>query len=115
MARLIKVKKSKLIEKINENKENHKKDYIEAVEAYKKEAKKQLDEQSKALENGSLNISLRLISPIDKTDEYDKILSIFEWEVADFVELTQNEFNEYVLDLSTFSMNAKMLNSTYKG
>lgn len=115
MGREIKVNKLELIRKIKENKENHIKDYHEAVENYKIQAKKQLDAQLKALEEGSLEIEIKLVTPQNKTDEYDKIISMFDWEHEDFVTLSQSEFNHYVLDEAPFAMQAKFLNSTYRG
>lgn len=114
-SRTIKVKKRDLLEKIRANKENHKKEYEEAVSAYRIEAKKQLNQQKKALEKGDLNIHLNLVAPVNMESEYDKLIQIFEWEVEDHVELSTGEFNEYVLDETHFAVNAKMLNSTYLG
>lgn len=113
--REITVKKSNLIAKIKENKENHIVEYERAVEAYKREAKRQLEAQMKALKNGSLSVKVNLVAPVNKTEEYDKIASMFEWEQADIVILSQGEFNEYVLDETSFAREAKMLNSTYLG
>ena len=113
--RTIKLKKSDLISKIKSNKEAHIADYQEAVIAYKKEAEKQLKEQLEALINGNLEIRLNLISPANKSEEYDKIISMFEWETRDEVELTQEEFKEYVLDEAKFAIHSKFLNSTYRG
>lgn len=97
-ARIILVKKGMLISKIKENKVKHQKEYAEAVEAFKKEAKEQLDEQSKKLSEGKLELKLNLVTPIDNSEEYDKLVSMFEWEIKDEVELSQGEFNEYILD-----------------
>jgi hypothetical protein len=113
--REISVKKSDLIAKIKENKENHIIEYEKAVEAYKVVAKRTLEKQMKELKNGSLSISVHLVAPVKKTDEYDKIAAMFEWEQADTVTLSQGEFNEYVLDETSFAREAKMLNSTYLG
>jgi hypothetical protein len=38
---------------------------------------------------------------------------MFEWEISDIIVLDQNEFNEYVLDETSFAREAKLLNSTY--
>lgn len=113
--RIIKIKKQDLIEQIEANQEAHVKDYEEAVIAYKNEAERQLKQQLKELKNGSLDVKLKLISPVNKSDEYDKIITMFEWETREEVELTQSEFNEYVLDEASFALNAKFQNSTYKG
>lgn len=112
-SRTIKVKKSDLLDKIKVNKENHKKEYEEAVVAYRIEARKQLNQQKKSLEKGDLNLRLNLVAPVNMEAEYDKLIQIFEWEVEDHVELSTGEFNEYVLDETQFAVSAKMLNSTY--
>lgn len=112
-SREITVSKANLISKIKEHKENHQSEYVKAVEAYRNEAKKQLDNQLKALKNGSLAIRVNLVAPSNKSDEYDKIISMFEWEENDSVTLSQNEFNEYVLDETSFAREAKMMNSSY--
>jgi hypothetical protein len=112
-ARLINVNKSTLIEKIKANKENHKKEYDEAVIAYGVVAKRQLTELNKRLKKNEMDLSLRLVTPVNKTDEYDKLLVMFEMEVEDVIQLSQGEFNEYVHDETSFAINAKMLNSTY--
>lgn len=112
-AREITVNKQKLIDKIKENKENHIVEYGKAVEAYKKEAKRQLDEQLKKLSDGSLTLRLNLVTPSNKAEEYDKILSMFSWEENDIVKLSQGEFNQYILDETDFAISAKIQNSTY--
>lgn len=115
MSREIRVKKNELIDKIKENKAEHIKDYKLAVIAYAEKAAKVLAEQLLELEKGSLNISISLVSPVDKSYEYDKIIKTFEWEVEEYVTLSQQEFNQYVLDETQFAIQAKFMNSTYKG
>lgn len=112
-SREVTVNKANLIQKIKENKANHEKEYLKAVEAYKIEAEKQLKQQSEALAKGSLSIRVNLVAPSNKSEEYDKIVQLFEWDIDDNVTLSQSEFNEYVLDETSFAREAKMLNSTY--
>lgn len=111
--RTIRVEKQKLIDKIKENKKNHINEYKQAVIAYKKEALKQLAELIDKVNNGELDISLNLITPVDSSDNYDKILEMFEWEVEDQVDLEQNEFIEYVQDETDFARQAKLSNTAY--
>lgn len=113
--REITIKKSDLLTKIKENKENHIKEYDQAVIDYKKEATLQLESQLKAVSEGSLKAHLQLITPVNNSEQYDKVIKMFEWELKDEVTLSQDEFNEYVLDESGFAIQAKMLNSTYRG
>jgi hypothetical protein len=111
--RTVTINKAKLVEKIKENKEVHIKDYNEAVEAYKLEALKQLEKAKTELDNGSLSIRIQLTTPVNRAEEYDKVIEMFNWEVKEEIELTQHEFNEYVHDDNDSSRNAKMMNSMY--
>ncbi len=111
--RTIKVNKDKLIEQIRKNKENHIVEYDKAVVAYKEEALRQLNEQIKKVEEGSLIASLNLVTPINNAENYDKIIEMFEWEVDDVVSLEQQEFNEFVQDETEFAVQAKFSNAMY--
>ena len=111
--RTISVNKIPLIEKIKDNKANHILEYEKAVVAYKEEALRQLNEQIKKVEEGSLKAKLDLITPINNAENYDKIIEMFVWEVNDVVELEQNEFNEYVQDETEFAVQAKFSNTMY--
>jgi hypothetical protein len=114
-SRKINVKKVDLITKIKENKENHIKEYEKAVVAYKQEALRQLRTQLEKVEEGALDAELDLITPVNNADNYDKILEMFEWEVAEIVELQQDEFREYVQDETDFAVTARMSNMMYVG
>jgi len=111
--RKINVKKDELIAKIKENKENHIKEYDKAVVAYKKEAELQLMKEVARVQEGALDVKLDLITPINNADNYDKIIEMFEWEVAEVVELQQDEFKEYVQDEFDFAVTARMSNMMY--
>lgn len=112
--RTIKINKQQLINKIIENKEAHIKDYEEAVLAYKTEAYKQLTKCKEELDGGSLKIGLKLVTPVNRGEEYDKVIEMFKWEINEEVEITQKEFNEYVHDDNEDSKYAKFQNSTYR-
>jgi protein-tyrosine-phosphatase len=111
--RTIQVKKADLIVKIKENKENHIKEFDKAVVAYKDEALRQLRVQRQRVQDGALDAKLNLITPVDNSDNYDKILEMFEWEVKDVVELEQSEFQEYVQDTTDFAVTARLSNMMY--
>jgi hypothetical protein len=38
---------------------------------------------------------------------------MFDWEINESVTLSQSEFNEYILDETSFAREAKMMNSSY--
>ena len=111
--RTILLKKGDLIAKIKENKEIHIKEFDEAIIAYKEEALKQLARQTSKVEEGGLDAKLDLITPVNNAENYDKILEMFTWDVRDEVELSQNEFLEYVQDETEFAVAAKFSNTYY--
>ncbi len=111
--RTINIKKSDLIEKIKENKKNHIKEFEEAKLAYVIEANKQIEKAKKDLDGGSFEIFIKLTTPVNKSEEYDKIISMFDWESKREVELTQAEFNDYIHDDNDSSRTAKFANSLY--
>ena len=111
--RTITVQKRNLIEKIEENKANHVKEYAKAVIAYKKEALRQLNDLLLKVNDGVLDAKLDLITPIDNSKNYDRVVEMFEWEVEDEVELEQDEFKEYIQDTTDFAVRAKMSNTFY--
>jgi NADH dehydrogenase/NADH:ubiquinone oxidoreductase subunit G len=113
--RTIEVKKEDLIKKIKENKEKHLIAYDKAVIAYKNAALKQLSELTQKVNEGSLTIRLELVTPINNSTNYDKIINMFEWDVKEVVELDQNEFNEYVLDDTETTRQAMFSNTRYLG
>ena len=113
--RTIKVVKADLIKKIIENKEAHIEAYAKAEVAYKKEALKQLAELTDKVNKGDMTVRLNLTTPVDNRKNYDKITGMFEWDVEDEVELSQQEYNEYILDETEAARHALMSNSAYLG
>jgi len=111
--RSITVNKKELIVKIKENKKKHIEEYEKAIIAYKEEALKQLRTQLERVEEGALDADLDLITPINNADNYEKILEMFTWEIADEVVLEQDEFQEYVQDTTDFAVRARMSNTAY--
>jgi len=112
--RAIVVKRHSLIDKIKENRETHIKEYKEAVEAFKIEALKQLSELTNKVNEGDLKIKLNLVYPVNNTKHYDDLISMFEWDLTNEVTLTRDEFNSYILDEHSTSLQAKLLNSSYR-
>jgi hypothetical protein len=113
--REVQIEKSKLIAKIKENRDSHQKDWEEAVEAYRKEATKQLRELGKKLKDGKTDLQLNLVTPVNRVEDYNKVIEMFEWDVNEVVSLTQREFNEYVHDETQSAVHARMMNASYKG
>ncbi len=114
-ARIILVNKAKLIDKIKENKVKHQEEYAKAVDAYKLEAKEQLEDRLTKLAAGDTKLQpIHLISPVDSSAEYDKLVEMFEWELKEEVELSQGEFNEYIFNETSFARSASVSNLAYQ-
>ena len=111
--RTIKINKGALISKLKENKTNHIAEYEKAVKAYKLEVAEQLAKLTKLNEQGELKIQLDLVRPVNNSENYDKIIEMFEWEIEDEVELTQDEFKEYVQDETYDTREASISNTMY--
>lgn len=111
--RTLKIKKADLIIRIMQNKENHIDNYKKAVKAYKKQALKQLNDLLLEAANDRLNIRLNLTSPIDNSERYDDLIEMFEWEQDKILELSQDEFRDYVQDDTNFTREAMLTNSMY--
>lgn len=111
--RNMKINKAKLIEKVKENKAKHIKAHGAAVLAYQTEAMRQLGALVIEIENGATDVRLDLVTPVNNRKNYDRIIQMFEWDEADIVELTQDEFKEYVLDETSYNQRAIVANSTY--
>jgi len=95
----IQVEKCKLLETLRKNKDQHTKDYIEAMIEYRSEVVKALTENLKeAKECGEIRTSIRLVCPVNYVKEYEKAITIFEWELQELVDLTEEQFTMYVLD-----------------
>lgn len=111
--RTIKVNKKNLIEKLKINKEVHIKEYEQACIDYKEEALKQLKALEERASKGDVVLHLNLVSPILRDKEYDKIIEMFNWEIEEEVNLSQDEFNQYVLDEFDFRVSARTANLYY--
>lgn len=112
-SRTILIEKAKLIEKIKQNRAKHIEEFETAKLAYAKEAAKQLTDLQGRLAQGATDLKLDLVTPINRSDEYDKVIEMFDWEIETQIQLSQDEFNDYVHDDNESSRRASLLNSTY--
>lgn len=54
-----------------------------------------------------------MTTPENKEEDYNKLITQFEWELSDTVELSQDEFNDYVHDDFDFARQARLSNKFY--
>lgn len=95
----VKIDKSRLLEKLIENRAEHRARYIEVEIAYRKKVVEECYETIKNAENAEkFNRCLRAIEPQDHTGDYDKAILMLEYSTEDTVQLAAYEFDNYILD-----------------
>ncbi len=97
--RTVKIDKAALIERVKENRDRHDREYQEAVGGYKSRlvfVLTRMLEAAKRKEDVDHTIDMEV--PQDHSGEYEKALSIMEWEQNDTLHLSVTEFERYVLD-----------------
>lgn len=138
--RTVTVNRSNLIEKLYANREQHQKDYAEALAGYKEQAtaaarkamrratvdladaeKAILDKIARFDPEDPVSdqvvllqaVSFRLPVPQNHSRAYDVAIKMAEWEVADTIEITQSQFQCFVLDDWDWKRDFTHLNKTY--
>lgn len=110
----VEVSKYQLIEKLNENRENHVNTFEQVLEDYRAEAVRQLEDHIERIKSGAVaQVYVALPAPQNYEAEYDRAIAMAEWEMSDTVELSQAEFNQYVLDEWTWKREFNETVATY--
>lgn len=138
--RTVTVDRQQLIETLKKNREKHQKDYQDSLDGYKEDASAELAKQvqiaqKKIADNEEMlknrinnfdpneplsdaltvlsSVVLKLKAPRDHTRSYDVAISMAEWEVSETVELTQSQFQCFVLDDWDWTAEFNAINATY--
>lgn len=95
----VKVNRTQLLEKLRENRENHRALFEQAIESYRKFMVAELESRIKDITSGKqIDHYIRLVAPSDHTEDYDRIILMAEMSLSDEIELTQQHFGWYVMD-----------------
>lgn len=95
----VKVKKEELLEKVKENRANHRLVFEQALVVYKKKVIEELEDYlTKAKAGERVPRMSQLTQPMDQTREYDQAIAMLEMSVDDEIEITSDEFRCFVLD-----------------
>lgn len=114
--RNITVDKANLLSTLRANRDAHHAEYEEAVEVYKRrfvvEAQHFADDAINRSKAGiPFDAFMWLPVPEEHTDDYDRVIALMEWELADTVELSESDFRCYVLNewgwMSSFTANTR--------
>lgn len=112
--RTIKIEVEKLRAVVQENREKHRAIFEEAMTGYRKAAITELDKMIADAKAGKkIRRSLTLVEPVDQTRDYDRVLKALELTSDTIVDLTEQEFAQYVLDDWGWKRQFIHANSTY--
>lgn len=112
----VKVKKQELITILTKNRAEHHDIFLEAQKNYRTAAIEVIDKQLELAKNNKpfvLTEITELVQPADYTKEYDRVLQMLEMSVDDIIEITAQEFQNFVQDIWNWSQNWSISNSGY--
>ncbi len=97
----ITVKKDELLEKLKDNRDKHRLMVLKAQKGFKIAAKKKLEELlAKVNSNRLVDFYTlhELNQPMDKTEDYDRVIEMLEMEIENEVKVSESEFRCFVQD-----------------
>jgi hypothetical protein len=103
---VLRFKVDDLLKELRTNRADHEKIFNEAMTGFKKAFKKKLVELSNALEKGQTpQPNLGLTVPTNSLAQYDTAIKMLDLTTESELELTQDQFNCYVMDQWHFQQN----------
>jgi len=111
----IKVHKAELLQTLTTNRGAHHQIFLEAVAGYKKQAEEMLESRLDLIRRGKmLPIAWSLPLPIDHIKDYDRIIRMVEMDRSgEIIELTEQDFSQYVMDDWAWKTQFLTANSLY--
>jgi hypothetical protein len=117
--------KSDLLAKIRENREEHIKDYKEAVDGYRiavllaiQKGIGELQEREKLIKQGDIilvqAITFNLALPQSHQQDYDRVIAMLEMSIDDKLSVTDDDFSRYVLDQWDWKHTFEQVSGHYK-
>lgn len=96
----ITVAKDQLLATLKDNREAHRELFLKAQDAFRERVIEVLDHKlAEAREGHKVELWIRLPEPEDHTDSFDRAIAMVEWAVGDTIELSEKDFQRYVLNL----------------
>ncbi len=110
----ITVKKATLLERVQVNRDKHRAIFEEAVVGYRKQAVGMLEQHITRIRQGKVvAVQVYLPTPEDHTRDYDRVLAMLNMAEGTTVEVTEQEFSQYVMDDWAWKRQFLASNSTY--
>lgn len=95
----ITVKKDELLATLKANRDAHRKIFEEALEGYRTEAIRLLEEHIDRIKSGKpKRVYVTIPYPEDHTEDYDNAIAMLEMDIGDTIQLDEESFLHYVRD-----------------
>ncbi len=110
----VRVDREKLLQILHMNLAEHRDLFEKALVGYRALAIKELDAMLTEAKAGKrIRRAVALNEPIDQTKEYDRAIRMVEMSVDATIELSETDFQYYVLDDWGWKVQVTMTNSSY--
>jgi hypothetical protein len=110
----VKLPVEKLLASIKANRAEHREIFLEAQKGYRKLIIKELDERLKDAKAGrKFERFISAMPPSDHTKDYDRVIAMLEMCTETEVELSEQEFGQYVMDQWAWRQQFLASNSAY--
>jgi hypothetical protein len=97
--RTVQVDRDEFIAEVTTNRDNHREVFEQALAGYHSRLSRELERRLHDLRKGRrIEQYIGLPEPEDHTDDYDRVLRMAEMSVSDTLELSEDEFGQYVMD-----------------
>jgi hypothetical protein len=95
----ITVNRDELLTKVRTNRAEHRDVFLKAQVKFREAVIDRLDVMlTDAREGRQVRQHVGLVAPEDHTKDYDVVVAMLEMSVGDTIEISQNEFQQYVMD-----------------
>lgn len=95
----VEVDRDEFIAVVTANRDGHRAVFEEALEGYRNRLIREFERRLHDLRRGRrVDQAVRLPEPEDHTDDYDRVLRMAAMSVNDTLELSEDEFGQYVMD-----------------
>jgi hypothetical protein len=106
--------KAFLVQRISENRKTHEQVYQEAKVTYRAKAEEALEARLRLVKSdGKFDLAFDLAVPFNHLEDYDLVLLMLKQCQENTVELTQEEYSQYVLDNWNWRRHFLTSNSRY--
>lgn len=106
--------KEDLLRTIRANRETHREVFDAALNGYRQQAMKILEDTLQDISKGRTpELRIILSRPEDRTRDYDRIIRMLEMEVAETIELSEEQFAQYVMDDWAWKRTWLRMSNTY--